>query len=79
MSPDTRARYFTRVDLIACRNLLIYLQPAAQQRILSLFHFALGQAGVLFLGPSETLRTSDAPSMPIPGRRVASDSVFEAD
>ena len=46
---------FTRLDLITCRNLLIYLQPAAQQRILSFFHFALNQSGVLFLGPSETL------------------------
>jgi two-component system CheB/CheR fusion protein len=44
---------FTRVDLIACRNLLIYLQPAAQQKVLSLFHFALNRGGVLFLGPSE--------------------------
>jgi two-component system, chemotaxis family, CheB/CheR fusion protein len=46
---------FTRVDLVACRNLLIYLQPPAQQRVLSFFHFALNQGGVLFLGPSETL------------------------
>jgi two-component system CheB/CheR fusion protein len=46
---------FTRVDLVACRNLLIYLQPAAQQRVLSFFHFALNQGGVLFLGPSESL------------------------
>jgi two-component system CheB/CheR fusion protein len=46
---------FTRLDLITCRNLLIYLQPAAQQRVLSLFHFSLNQDGVLFLGPSETL------------------------
>lgn len=46
---------FTRLDLITCRNLLIYLQPAAQQRILSFFHFALTQSGVLFLGPSESL------------------------
>jgi two-component system CheB/CheR fusion protein len=45
---------FTRVDLVTCRNLLIYLQPAAQQKVLSLFHFALNRAGVLFLGPSET-------------------------
>jgi two-component system CheB/CheR fusion protein len=44
---------FTRVDLIACRNLLIYLQPSAQQKALSLFHFALNRGGVLFLGPSE--------------------------
>lgn len=46
---------FTRVDFISCRNLLIYLQPPAQQRVLSLFHFALTQAGMLFLGPSESL------------------------
>jgi two-component system, chemotaxis family, CheB/CheR fusion protein len=46
---------FTRVDLITCRNLLIYLQPTAQQRVLSVFHFALSQGGVLLLGPSETL------------------------
>ncbi|HVH40840.1 MAG TPA: chemotaxis protein CheB, partial [Labilithrix sp.] len=46
---------FTRVDLITCRNLLIYLQPPAQQKVLSLFHFALNRGGVLFLGPSETL------------------------
>ncbi|HVV49757.1 MAG TPA: chemotaxis protein CheB [Polyangia bacterium] len=45
---------FTRVDLVSCRNLLIYLQPAAQQKVLSLFHFALNRAGFLVLGPSET-------------------------
>jgi two-component system CheB/CheR fusion protein len=46
---------FTRVDLITCRNLLIYFQTAAQQKVLSLFHFALKRHGRLFLGPSETL------------------------
>src|SRR5436190_12774319 len=46
---------FTRVDLVSCRNLLIYLQPAAQQKVLSLFHFALNRNGMLFLGPSETV------------------------
>ena len=46
---------FTRVDLVTCRNLLIYLQPAAQQRVLSAFHFALRHGGALFLGPSETI------------------------
>jgi two-component system CheB/CheR fusion protein len=45
---------FTRIDLVTCRNLLIYLQPAAQQKVLSLFHFALMRGGVLFLGPSES-------------------------
>ncbi|HXJ19648.1 MAG TPA: chemotaxis protein CheB [Polyangia bacterium] len=46
---------FTRIDFITCRNLLIYLQPAAQQKVLSLFHFALNRQGLLFLGPSETV------------------------
>ena len=46
---------FTRVDLVTCRNLLIYLQPAAQQKVLSLFHFALNRNGILLLGPSETV------------------------
>lgn len=45
---------FTRVDLVSCRNLLIYLQPGAQQKALSLFHFALNRGGALFLGPSES-------------------------
>ena len=45
---------FTRVDLISCRNLLIYLQPPAQQKVLSFFHFALNRGGVVMLGPSES-------------------------
>jgi two-component system CheB/CheR fusion protein len=48
---------FTRVDLISCRNLLIYLQPFAQQKALSLFHFSLNRGGTLFLGPSESTGT----------------------
>lgn len=45
---------FTRVDLVSCRNLLIYLQPLAQNRVLGLFHFALRNKGFLVLGPSES-------------------------
>jgi two-component system CheB/CheR fusion protein len=45
---------FTRLDLVSCRNLLIYFQPAVQKKALSLFHFGLKTNGVLFLGPSET-------------------------
>jgi len=44
---------FTRIDLVSCRNLLIYLQPAAQVKALASFHFALEVGGILFLGPSE--------------------------
>ncbi|HZW32014.1 MAG TPA: CheR family methyltransferase, partial [Isosphaeraceae bacterium] len=45
---------FTKLDLITCRNLLIYFQPAAQKKVLSLFHFGLKTGGALFLGPSES-------------------------
>jgi two-component system CheB/CheR fusion protein len=45
---------FTKLDLISCRNLLIYFQPAAQKKALSLFHFGLRTGGVLMLGPSES-------------------------
>ncbi|WP_305046794.1 chemotaxis protein CheB [Geoalkalibacter sp.] len=46
---------FTRLDLVSCRNLLIYLRPDMQEKVLSLFHFALRRGGVLFLGASEGL------------------------
>ena len=45
---------FTKLDLITCRNLLIYFQPQAQKTVLSLFHFALKPGGLLFLGSSES-------------------------
>jgi two-component system CheB/CheR fusion protein len=45
---------FTKMDLITCRNLLIYFQPHAQKTVLTLFHFALKAGGVLFLGSSES-------------------------
>ena len=47
---------FTRLDLIACRNLLIYLVPLAQKKALSLFHFGLKTGGTLFLGSQRKLR-----------------------
>ena len=45
---------FTKMDLITCRNLLIYFQPHAQKTVLTLFHFALKPGGFLFLGSSES-------------------------
>ncbi|HKR38119.1 MAG TPA: CheR family methyltransferase [Paraburkholderia sp.] len=45
---------FSRLDLICCRNLLIYLDREAQVEILKMFHFALRPGGVLFLGSSES-------------------------
>ncbi len=46
---------FSKMDLISCRNLLIYLQPKLQQRVLSIFQFALNSDGYLFLGSSESV------------------------
>jgi two-component system CheB/CheR fusion protein len=46
---------FSRLDVISCRNVLIYLQPSAQEQIMSLFHFAIRSGGILFLGRSETV------------------------
>jgi diguanylate cyclase (GGDEF)-like protein len=46
---------FTRMDLVCCRNLLIYLLPEVQSRVISTLHFALRTGGTLFLGPSEGL------------------------
>ncbi len=46
---------FSRLDLVSCRNLLIYLKPDAQARALALFHFALRDDGVLFLGSAESV------------------------
>jgi two-component system CheB/CheR fusion protein len=45
---------FSRIDLISCRNLFIYLNPQAQERVLETFHFALSPGGLLFLGASES-------------------------
>jgi two-component system CheB/CheR fusion protein len=46
---------FTRLDLLACRNLMIYLEPELQDRLVATFHYALRPGGVLFLSPSESL------------------------
>jgi two-component system, chemotaxis family, CheB/CheR fusion protein len=46
---------FSRLDLISCRNLLIYLNRDAQARALDIFHFALKPDGLLFLGSSESV------------------------
>ncbi|HMB91238.1 MAG TPA: CheR family methyltransferase, partial [Rhodothermales bacterium] len=46
---------FSRLDLVSCRNLLIYLQRNLQQKVLELFHYALRPGGYLFLGTSESI------------------------
>lgn len=56
---------FSKLDLISCRNLMIYLTPEAQDRVLRMFHFALGEGGTLFLGMSETAGSSDTLFQPL--------------
>jgi two-component system CheB/CheR fusion protein len=46
---------FTKLDVLSCRNLLIYLDAALQKRLMSMFHYALRPHGLLFLGTSETI------------------------
>ena len=46
---------FTKLDLISCRNLLIYLNAGLQKKIIPLFHYSLLSKGILFLGSSETI------------------------
>ncbi len=50
---------FSRIDLLSCRNLLIYVLPAAQQRVLALLHSALCEGGILLAGSAETVDTAD--------------------
>ena len=46
---------FTKLDLVSCRNLMIYLEPEAQNQLIPTFHYALKPDGVLFLSPSESI------------------------
>jgi two-component system CheB/CheR fusion protein len=48
---------FSRMDLISCRNVMIYLEPTLQKKALPAFHYALKPEGVLFLGASESVGT----------------------
>ena len=50
---------FLRLDLLSCRNLLIYLKPDAQLRLMGLFHYALVPGGLLLLGSAETVGRMD--------------------
>jgi len=49
---------FSRLDIVSCRNLLIYLEPEMQHRVMTLLHFGLREGGALFLGTSETVGNS---------------------
>jgi two-component system CheB/CheR fusion protein len=55
---------FSHLDLVTCRNLLIYLNRAAQERVMQVFHFALNPGGFLFLGASESTDGASGLFMP---------------
>src|SRR5262249_50299420 len=46
---------FSHLDLVSCRNVLIYMDPALQKRVLSILHYSLNPEGFLFLGGSESI------------------------
>jgi two-component system CheB/CheR fusion protein len=60
---------FSQLDLISCRNVLIYLKPALHDRIFALFHYALRPGGILVLGNSESTGVASALFSPIDKQR----------
>src|SRR5271165_1735264 len=50
---------FARLDFVSCRNLLIYLLPEAQAKVISIVHFALREGGLLLVGDAETVGVAD--------------------
>jgi two-component system CheB/CheR fusion protein len=48
---------FTKIDILSCRNLLIYMEPALQKQMIGLFYYSLNPNGIMILGSSETLGT----------------------
>ena len=50
---------FARLDFVSCRNLLIYLLPEAQAKVISIIHFALREGGLLLVGEAETIGVAD--------------------
>jgi two-component system CheB/CheR fusion protein len=65
----------SRVDLIVCRNVLMYFNAETQSKILARFHFALNDGGILFLGRAETLLTHTTTFAPVDLKRRISYKV----
>ncbi len=59
---------FSRIDLVCCRNLLIYFEPQLQQRVITTFHYALRPGRHLFLGPSESIASQAQLFVPLDKR-----------
>ncbi len=58
---------FTKLDLLICRNVLIYLVPELQKKLLPLFHYSLNPGGMLFLGSAETASNATTLFVPLEG------------
>ena len=69
---------FARMDLITCRNVLIYFGPHLQKKLLALFHFAVRPGGYLFLGPSESMTSHAELFRPIDVKHRISQRKFTA-
>lgn len=59
---------FTKLDLLSCRNLLIYLTPEVQKKLMPLFHYSLSPGGVLLLGSAETVGNGTDLFAPLSGK-----------
>ncbi|MDA1231291.1 MAG: PAS domain-containing protein, partial [Planctomycetota bacterium] len=59
---------FTKLDLLSCRNLLIYFTPELQKKLFPLFHYSLNPNGVLFLGSAESIGSFTRLFKPLPGK-----------
>lgn len=62
---------FSRMDLVSCRNFLIYLEPSMQKRVIALLHFALREEGIILLGSSENIGKIEGRFKPVhPEHRI---------
>ncbi|WP_296485566.1 chemotaxis protein CheB [Rhodoferax sp.] len=59
---------FTKLDLLSCRNLLIYLEAELQVKLMELFHYSLGAGGFLLLGSAESIGSATELFTPLPGK-----------
>jgi len=59
---------FTKLDILSCRNLLIYLTPEVQKKLIPLFHYSLLPGGILFQGSAETIGDGTALFSPLSGK-----------
>jgi two-component system CheB/CheR fusion protein len=59
---------FTKLDILSCRNLLIYLTAEVQKKLIPLFHYSLAPGGILFLGSAETIGDGTGRFAPLGGK-----------